>query len=53
MRPIMNTYLTRIHELEDNLTQVSNELATIKQQGEHWYHIASERLKVVTDLQLK
>ncbi|KAI5749814.1 hypothetical protein M8J76_010394 [Diaphorina citri] len=53
LRPYMNTYLTRIHELEDNLVQVSNELAACKQQSEHWYHMASERLKVITDLQLK
>uniref|UniRef100_A0A8D8ZTE6 Centrosomal protein of 290 kDa n=5 Tax=Cacopsylla melanoneura TaxID=428564 RepID=A0A8D8ZTE6_9HEMI len=53
LRPYMNTYLTRIHELEDNLVQVSNELSASKQQTEHWYHMASERLKVITDLQIK
>lgn len=56
-RSIIDSYLTKIHELEDELSQanekveqLSNKLANSNQQAELWSHTAEERLKTLQNM---
>lgn len=58
-RSIVDSYLTKIHELEDELNQanekveqLSNQLLTSNQQAELWSHTAEERLKSLQNMKI-
>ncbi len=56
-RAIIDSYLTKIHELEDEINQLnekveqlSYQLTTSNQQAELWSHTAEERLKSLQNM---
>lgn len=56
-RKIIDSYLTKIHELEDELNQsndkieqLSNQLTNSNQEVALWSHTAEERLKTLQDM---
>lgn len=58
-RSIIDSCLTKIHELEDELNQanekveqLSNQLLASNQQAELWSHTAEERLKSLQNMKI-
>lgn len=57
MRVILERYLARVHQLEDDLSQsrdqtvrLTAELGASQQQTEKWTHTAEERLKTIQEM---
>lgn len=56
-RSFIDSYITKIHKLEDELNeanekieQLSSQLVTSNQQAEQWSHTAEERLKSIQNM---